>query len=78
MLFDEDHYTRDVPTPTSLDNGRIRPTLAVIVGNVGASSRGRELPCNEAFADRLAHELLPWVHQRYAWSGDPADRVLSG
>ncbi|MBA5133109.1 DUF3327 domain-containing protein [Pseudomonas aeruginosa] len=58
VLFDEDHYARDVPTPTILDNliaaGRIRPTLAVIVGNVDASSRGRELPCNEAFADMLA------------------------
>ena len=45
VLFDEDHYARDVPTPTILDNliaaGRIRPTLAVIVGNVDASSRGR-------------------------------------
>ncbi|MEM5620412.1 enterochelin esterase domain-containing protein [Pseudomonas aeruginosa] len=68
VLFDEDHYARDVPTPTILDNliaaGRIRPTLAVIVGNVDASSRGRELPCNEAFADMLAHELLPWLQQR--------------
>ncbi|MCR3808884.1 alpha/beta hydrolase-fold protein, partial [Pseudomonas aeruginosa] len=82
VLFDEDHYARDVPTPTILDNliaaGRIRPTLAVIVGNVDASSRGRELPCNEAFADMLAHELLPWLQQRYALSEEPADRVLSG
>lgn len=50
----------------------------MIVGNVDASSRGRELPCNEAFADMLAHELLPWLQQRYALSEEPADRVLSG
>ncbi|MDF5922536.1 alpha/beta hydrolase-fold protein [Pseudomonas aeruginosa] len=37
-----------------------------------------ELPCNEAFADMLAHELLPWLQQRYALSEEPADRVLSG
>ncbi|MGA4816219.1 hypothetical protein ACPA9J_18725 [Pseudomonas aeruginosa] len=26
----------------------------------------------------LAHELLPWLQQRYALSEEPADRVLSG
>ncbi len=65
VLFDGESYTRDVPTPTILDNliaaGRLPPTAAIFITNPSNETRGKELPPNEDFARFLAAELMPWA-----------------
>lgn len=82
VVFDETAYRDKVPAATVLDNliaaGEIPPLVAVLVGNVDSDSRALELPCNAAFADMLAHELLPWLAKRYPLTHDQARRALAG
>ncbi|MDH0303509.1 MULTISPECIES: alpha/beta hydrolase-fold protein [unclassified Pseudomonas] len=65
VLFDAHAYTRQVPTPTLLDNliadGLIPPTAALIIANPSSQSRERELPPNPLFARFMAEELMPWA-----------------
>lgn len=81
IVFDRDAYLQLIATPTILDNliaaRAIPPLVAVLVGNPGMT-RNAELPCNRAFADMLATELVPWVRERYAVSGDPTRATLAG
>ncbi|WP_083490092.1 enterochelin esterase [Stenotrophomonas daejeonensis] len=68
VVFDGYTYQNAIPTPVILDNlvgeGALPPVLAVFVSNPDADARARELPCNPAFGDFLAQELLPWVQAR--------------
>lgn len=68
VLFDAHAFVDDVPTPRILDNlmadGLLPPTAAVIVGNASPEARGQELPPNPKFAQFMAQELMPWVHQQ--------------
>jgi dTMP kinase len=65
LLFDRASYLTAVPTPTLLDNmladDRIRPIVAVLVGNTEKPGRGAELPPNPLFQKALREELLPWL-----------------
>lgn len=82
LLFDGWAYLDYVPTPTILDNllaeGRIPPTVAVIVDYPTVEARNEELPCNRRFADFIAQELLPWVSQTYHVTDNPARTVVAG
>ncbi|MBA1203451.1 DUF3327 domain-containing protein [Pseudomonas capeferrum] len=68
VLFDAHAYTRQVPTPTILDNliadGLIPPTAALIIANPTDLSRQQELPPNPLFARFMAEELMPWARQQ--------------
>ncbi|MDC0690014.1 alpha/beta hydrolase-fold protein [Mitsuaria sp. RG] len=68
VLFDAHAYTRQVPTPTILDNlmadGLIPPTVALIIANPSSESRERELPPNPLFARFMAEELMPWASRQ--------------
>jgi enterochelin esterase-like enzyme len=79
VLFDEGMYLGDVPTPTLLDNliaaRRIRPVVAVLVGNV---NRDRELVPNPDFAAFVEHELMSWVRATYRVTRDPRRVVIGG
>lgn len=81
VVFDRDQYTADafVPTPVILDNlaaeGKIPPTVAVFVGNV---NRNKELPCNDAFADFLAKELVPQIRADYRVTDKPEETIVAG
>ncbi len=79
VLFDEGTYLGDVATPTILDNliaaKRIRPVVAVLVGNV---NRDRELAANPEFAAFIEHELIPWVRANYRVTNDPRRVVIGG
>lgn len=79
VLFDEGTYLRDVPAPTILDNliaaKKIRPAVAVLVGNV---NRDRELVANPDFASFIEHELIPWVRANYRVTTDPRRVVIGG
>lgn len=82
IVFDEGAYLSLVPTPTILDNliaaGRIRPTMAVFLGNPDSETRVRELRANPVFVEALAEELLPWMHARYRVTADPTHVTLAG
>ncbi|MEG0858818.1 MAG: alpha/beta hydrolase-fold protein [Pseudomonas sp.] len=68
VLFDAHAYTRQVPTPTLLDNliadGLIPATAALIIANPSDLSRQQELPPNPQFARFMAEELMPWAKAR--------------
>ncbi len=79
VLFDEGLYLADVPAATILDNliaaKKIRPVVAVLVGNV---SRDRELSPNPEFAAFVEHELIPWVRANYRVMSDPRRVIIGG
>jgi enterochelin esterase-like enzyme len=82
VLFDRWAYVDVMPGPTILDNlldaGVLRPLVAVMVGNTGWAARCAELPCNPAFAEFFAAELVPWIRGQYAVSVDPARTTVGG
>lgn len=82
VVFDGRDYQDAIPTPLILDNlraeGAIPPVLAVFVANPDAEARARELPCNPAFGDFLADELLPFVEARAGTLPPAARTVLAG
>ncbi|WP_312211356.1 alpha/beta hydrolase-fold protein [Pseudescherichia sp.] len=68
ILFDGKTWQGDYHTASVLDALIARHTLppvnVVFVDSLDAARRGKELPPNPAFADFMAHELLPWLRQR--------------
>jgi enterochelin esterase-like enzyme len=82
VVFDEGAYLNAVPTPVILDNliaaSKIPPTVAVLIANPSQETRSKELPPNPAFADFLAHELIPWMHAHYTVTTDPRHTVVAG
>ncbi|MGH9627957.1 MAG: alpha/beta hydrolase-fold protein [Bryobacteraceae bacterium] len=79
VMLDEDVYSGPVPLATILDNltaaQRIRPTVAVLVGN---TDRASELSCSPEFSAMLADELLPWVEERYALKRNRDRTTIAG
>ena len=79
VLFDEGAYVTDIPTATIVDNliaaRKIRPLVAVLVGNV---DRNRELAANPEFARFIAEELMPWVRKNYRVTTDPQRVTIGG
>jgi enterochelin esterase-like enzyme len=82
LLFDGREYIDLVPTPTILDNlindGRIPPLVAVLPDSLDQETRNREMTCYQPFADFLTRELMPWVHEHYHVTYDPARTVVAG
>ncbi|MEE9253495.1 MAG: enterochelin esterase, partial [Pseudomonadales bacterium] len=82
LLFDGGGYLSLVPTHRMLDNlsadGLISPVIGVFVDNATPTSRNTELPCNEKFAAFLREELMPWLHESYRVSDDPALSAVAG
>ncbi|MGO3621001.1 MAG: alpha/beta hydrolase [Pseudomonas helleri] len=81
VLFDAHAYTRQVPTPTILDNliadGLIPPTAALIIANPSDETRPVELPPNADFARFMAQELMPWAKQQ-GLATDARHTVVAG
>jgi enterochelin esterase family protein len=82
LVFDGLAYIELVPTPTILDNllheGKIPPLVAVIPDSLNQETRSRELPCYQPFVDYLTRELMPWVHEHYHVTSNPAQSVVGG
>ncbi|MFT4039402.1 MAG: alpha/beta hydrolase-fold protein [Thermomicrobiales bacterium] len=76
---DGDECVAAMDLPHVLDNlhaaGAIPPTVAVFVDNV---DRGAELPCNPAFADMVADELIPWMRARYRIAPSKDAVIMAG
>ncbi len=85
ILFDGWLYVRIIPAPTILDNlyaeKRIPPLVAVLVDNflrIDSLIRAKELLSNEAFANFITKELIPWIHQHYNVTSDPVHTIVGG
>ena len=82
VLFDGWSYYNFASVTTVLDNllyvGRIPPYVLVLHTNEDQAVRDHELPCNEHFQSFLVSELMPWIHDHYNISADPAKAVVGG
>jgi enterochelin esterase-like enzyme len=80
VLFDGDRNVMWIPT--ILDNliakKKTPPLVAILIDDSQPSARRTELPCNLAFADFLAKELVPWSAERYHTTRDAARTVVAG
>jgi enterochelin esterase-like enzyme len=80
-------YAFNRQAPLTLDNliaaGRIPPVVVVFVANAAnvpgkRPTRSVELTCNNAFAEFLATEIVPWARSTYSAGASPADTVIAG
>lgn len=82
VLFDGETYGENIPAPIILDNliaeRKIKPLVAVLIGNASPDTRGRELSCNPKFEELLGEELMPWVREHYRVTKDPARSLVGG
>jgi len=82
VLFDGWAYARLIPTFNILDNliaARVIPPLVVVLlDNLDAETRSKELVFYRPFNDFLVTEFLPWVLTQYAISTDPSQRIIGG
>ncbi|GLV61174.1 hypothetical protein KDH_79900 [Dictyobacter sp. S3.2.2.5] len=82
LLFDGFAYLRAIPTPTILDNllheHRLPPLVAVLLDSLDQETRNRELRCSPLLVDALRQELLPWIHEQYHVTTDPAQTIIGG
>jgi len=82
IVFDGKAFIDFTLTPQILDNlhaeKKIPPSIAIFIHNYSGYSRGRDLLCQPQFADFIVKDLLPWAHEKYNISSDPAHSVLVG
>jgi enterochelin esterase-like enzyme len=82
VAFDGGMALARIPTHRILDNltadGRVAPTIVVLIDNPTDTSRNDELPCNETFAEFVEEELFPWLHERYRISERAQDHFVTG
>lgn len=82
LLLDGFDYLYNILAPTILDNlvraDKILPLVAVLIDNPDRQARNRELPCYQPFVDFLTRELMPWVHEHYHVTTDPAQTIVGG
>ena len=81
VMFDAELYT-SIDLTVTLDNliaeGKIPPTVAVLIHNGAPFDRRRDLACYGPFADFVATELTPWVRRNYRVRADPRHAVIGG
>ncbi|GHF30782.1 hypothetical protein GCM10010218_10100 [Streptomyces mashuensis] len=82
VLFDGEVWGPVLDFGTSMDNlladGRVPPTVTLMVHTMGRDRRMADLSCSEEFVDWLADVLLPWAARTYGTPGDPARTVVAG
>ncbi|MCC3778776.1 enterochelin esterase [Streptomyces sp. UNOB3_S3] len=82
VLLDGEMWGPVLDFGATLDNlhhdGRIPPTVTLMVETMGRDRRMADLSCSEEFVDWLADVLLPWAAREYGVTGDPARTVVAG
>ncbi len=82
IVFDGKAFIDFTKAPQILDNlqaeNKIPPCIAIFIHNYSGYSRGKDLLCYPQFADFIAKELVPWAHENYNISSNPAHSVLVG
>jgi len=81
IFFDGPMYINRLMVPITLDNliaaKRIAPVVAVFIENP-FSVRNNELGFNPTYADFVAMELVPWIHEHFNVTQDPRRVVVAG
>lgn len=81
ILFDGFTYLHAIPTPRIVESlvseGRIGPTVVVLVGNP-SEVRNQELLCRPEFAAFLKQELIPSLRRWYGLSVSASRTVVAG
>ncbi|UXN02535.1 alpha/beta hydrolase-fold protein [Bartonella sp. HY406] len=81
-VFDGREYQTKVDLPQILDNmiaqKAIGPIIAVFIENPDRETRAIELPANPDFADFMAKELSPFIHEKTGFTIKPSHTVLAG
>ena len=82
IAFDGPQYLMLMQVNNILDNlladGRVPPLVAVVLDNPDQATQSRELACHEPLSEALATEILPWLHEKYRVTSDPARVVVAG
>ncbi|MEV6780684.1 enterochelin esterase [Streptomyces syringium] len=82
VLLDGEMWGPVLDFGDALDNllaeGRIPPTVTLLVDTMGRDRRMADLSCSEEFVDWLAEVLLPWAAREYGATTDPARTVVAG
>jgi enterochelin esterase family protein len=88
IILDGRFFHFAIQAPVILDNlladGEIRPFVAVMVDNPGATwqesmtIREKELSCHPPFAAFLTQEMIPWLRQTYHLTTDPQQTIVAG
>ena len=82
IIFDGKAFIEFTKAPLVLDNllaeNKIPPSIAIFIHNYSGFSRGKDLLCQPQFTDFVVKELVPWAHENYNISSNPAHSVLVG
>jgi enterochelin esterase family protein len=82
VLLDGDVWGPRLPVRHTLDNllaeGRLRPTVALLVDSIDGPTRQRELSCHPPFVDFLRTELLPWAGARWRIADGARQTTIAG
>ncbi|MDQ8046544.1 MAG: enterochelin esterase, partial [Patulibacter sp.] len=82
VLLDGEDWAHRLDLVSTLDNlladGRIRPTVAVLVDAIDVPTRWRDLACDDTFTGFVTEELLPWARATLPVDPSPARATLSG
>ena len=82
IIFDGKAFIDFTKAPQILDNlhaeNKIPPSVAIFIHNYSGYSRGKDLLCQPQFTEFIVKELVPWAHENYNISSDPAHSVLVG
>ena len=82
IILDGKAFIEFTKAPLILDNlqaeKKIPPTIAIFIHNYSGSSRGKDLLCQPQFTEFIIKDLIPWVHENYNVSSNPAHSILMG
>jgi len=78
ITFDGRLYKDLLDVPAMLDHlvatRQIPPLIALFVDN----PHRQELTCDPAFADYMAHQVMPWLYEHFPVTQNPAQTVVTG
>lgn len=82
IAFDGGVYIDAIPLPGILDSliadGRMRPSVAVMIDNGTSRERLADLANHADFARFMAADLMPWVRARWRVTQNPDRTLLTG
>lgn len=80
VLFDGDRNINWIPKVLDIliSEHHLPPIVAVMIDDSVPSARRTELPCNPAFADFLAKELVPWTHEHEHTTTQSERTIVAG
>ncbi len=82
VLLDGEMWGPVLDFGATMDNlhhdGRIPPTVTLMVETMGRDRRMADLSCSADFVDWMADVLLPWAARAYGVTEDPARTVVAG